>query len=387
MYNQQCYVGFKIKPPAGLNRKIYFTGSFTSIFDVDTSTNYNAGRVFSTDSNVGTPNPTFNNNVTTGADNVTQMSAVDPVSGKIYVCGYFTTFNGVSSRYLVRLNKDGTIDKSYGTNFNNGINYVYVTPDQKVLCVGAFTTYLGVSANRIVKLNEDGTRDGTFNVTTGFNGNGDGICADATHYYVCGAFTQYKGGNQGRIAKIDINNANRVYTFAGLNSNALSVETFGNHIYIGGLNFTTFSGGIIPTSMCKLDKSVTPMTRDLTWNANMGTGFTDRVSYFQIDDTGSDIYVSHSGNQLNGVAVRKNIKLTTSGVRDTTYITPVLSSAGGNPRSSRINKDDNLIVISGDFEVTATSQQRIMCVDPITGALDTSWNFTSAGVCTNSLIT
>jgi hypothetical protein len=386
MFNQQSYVGFKIKPPLALNRKIYFTGSFTSILDNDTAINYTAGRVFSTDSSVGTPNPTFNNNVTVGANGVTQMSAVDPVSGKIYVCGAFTTYNGILSRGLVRLNKDGTIDKVYGTGFNSTVNYVYVTPDQRVLCVGVFTQYLGVGANRIVRINEDGTRDGTFNILGGLNNTGQSICADATHYYVCGDFTTYRGGNSGRIAKIDIVTALRVGTFVGLNLGfAQAVETFGNNIYITGDGFTQFNGAAVPTNMCKLDKTTTPMTIDATWNANMGTGFNGRASFFQIDDTGSDIYLSGSFGTLNGASVQRNIKLSTSGVLNATYITP--NTATGNPRSSRINKDDNLIVITGDFDVVTTSAQRIMCVDPITGTRDVTWNFSSAGVCTNALIT
>jgi len=393
MYNNQAYVGFKIPKQLALTPKYYFTGSFTSVIDNITSNTINVGRVFSVNANDGSFNPTFNNNVSVGADNVTQMSAVDPVSGKIYVCGFFTTFNGVSSRYLVRLNTDGTVDKTYGTNFNDFILWVYVTPDQKVLCVGNFTTYLGVSANRIVRLNEDGTRDGTFNVGTGLNGQAQSIDADSTHYYVSGSFLQYKSTNSGRLAKIEISNGNKIGTFTGFNGNTFGVKVFGNDLYIGGDTFNRYNGGtgnlVVPTNLCKLNITTTPMLPVASFTTNLGAvGFGQRVSFFDLNDTGTALYVPHSGTTLSGATVRKFIKISSAGVRDATYVAPLVLGSSGNPRANLVNDTDQRVIGVGDFELTSLStQQRIVALDINSGSVNSSiFNYQmGGGVVTNVL--
>jgi hypothetical protein len=389
MYTNQAYIGFKI-PKQVASGKYYFTGSFTSVTNNLTGATISVGRVFSTNSSDGTFNSTFNANVSVGANATTQMSAVDPVSGKIYVCGAFTTFNGVASRGLIRLNTNGTIDRSYGTGFNGTVNYVYVTPDQKVLCVGSFTQYLGVAANRIVRINEDGTRDGTFNILGGLNNQGQGIDADATHYYVTGNFTQYRGGNSGYIAKIDRTTALRVGTFAGFNASfTLGCKVVGNDLYVGGDFFDRFNGVVVSGNFCKLNKTTTPMTPVASFTTNLGTGFNQRVSYFDLNDSGTSIYIPHSANILNGISVRRFVKVSSAGIYDPTYIAPSVVGLG-NPRANLVNEIDNHIMGVGDFTLSLTpSQERIVAMNPTSGSPDGSiFNYNmGTGVVTMALYT
>lgn len=390
MFTNQAYIGFKI-PKQVAGGKYYFTGSFTSVTNNLTGATISVGRVFSTNSSDGTFNSTFNANVSVGANATTQMSAVDPVSGKIYVCGAFTTFNGVASRGLIRLNTNGTIDRSYGTGFNGTVNYVYVTPDQKVLCVGSFTQYLGVAANRIVRINEDGTRDGTFNILGGLNNTGQGIDADATHYYVTGNFTQYRGGNSGYIAKIDRTTALRVGTFTGFNADfTIYCKVIDNDLYVSGNFFTTFNGTTVPSMFCKLNKTTTPMTPIASFTTNLGGGFNSRVSYFDLNDSGTSIYIPTSAIDLSGTTIRAFVKLSSAGVYDPTYIAPDTQVLGGNPRANLVNEIDNHIMGVGDFSVTLNpTHQRIIAMNPTSGSLDSSiFNYQmGAGVVTMALYT
>lgn len=91
--------------------------------------------------------------------------------GKIILVGSFTTFNNSASKYIVRLNTDGTIDTSFtiGTSFNTYVNSNYkfassvqIRPDGKILVGGDLISYNGTYKNSLFLLNSDGTLDNTF---------------------------------------------------------------------------------------------------------------------------------------------------------------------------------------------------------------------------------
>ncbi len=91
--------------------------------------------------------------------------------GKIIIVGSFTTFNNTPSKYIVRLNPDGTKDTSFniGTSFNTYVNSNYpfvssvqIRPDGKILVGGDLISYNGVYKNSLFLLNSDGTLDNEF---------------------------------------------------------------------------------------------------------------------------------------------------------------------------------------------------------------------------------
>ena len=109
-------------------------------------------------------------NVATELNGVVKDIALQ-ADGKIILVGSFTTFNGVSSKYIVRLNADGTKDNSFtiGTSFNTYVNSNYkfassvqIRPDGKILVGGDLISYNGVYKNSLFLLNSDGTLDDTF---------------------------------------------------------------------------------------------------------------------------------------------------------------------------------------------------------------------------------
>ncbi|WP_281231473.1 T9SS sorting signal type C domain-containing protein [Flavobacterium gelatinilyticum] len=105
-----------------------------------------------------------------GADAVIEEILIQP-DGKILVGGRFTTFNGESSPHLVRLNNDGSIDKSFniGSGFDKYVYAIALQSDHKIIVGGSFLSYNGISQKRILRLNPDGILDTTFNSETGFN--------------------------------------------------------------------------------------------------------------------------------------------------------------------------------------------------------------------------
>lgn len=98
--------------------------------------------------------------------------------GKVLVSGFFYSCNSVTSKDIIRLNANGTVDSS----FSIGSGGTYITPnyglsrildivtqpDNKILISGNFLTFNGNPRKRIVRLNQDGSVDLSFADVSGF---------------------------------------------------------------------------------------------------------------------------------------------------------------------------------------------------------------------------
>ncbi|MBI2898696.1 MAG: hypothetical protein HYY17_00780 [Planctomycetes bacterium] len=130
-------------------------------------------------------------------------------SGDIYVGGYFTSYNGAATDYIVRLNSDGTLDADFaiGSGFNTSVWSITPAEDGSgdIYVGGFFTSYNGTATNFIARLNSDGTLDAGFGVGFGFNnwvrsiapaGDGSG------DIYVGGGFTSYDTTTVDRLTRL-----------------------------------------------------------------------------------------------------------------------------------------------------------------------------------------
>ena len=142
--------------------------------------------------------------------------------GKIVIGGWFTSYNGIPASRIARLNPDGSLDTSFviGSGFNNNVLYIHIGSDNKIYAGGNLTSYQGVSTNRIARLNSDGSLDTTFTIGTGFNNNVLSIQEDSLGgILVFGRFTTYQGITANRIIRLQ-NNGSRDTAFAtGTNFN------------------------------------------------------------------------------------------------------------------------------------------------------------------------
>src|SRR5262249_33201386 len=97
-------------------------------------------------------------------------------SGRLYVGGDFTTYNGTEVTRVVRLNPDGTVDTTFatGVGFNDSVRSIAPAGDGSgnVYVGGDFTNYKGTPANDLVRLHADGTGDLTFVTGAGVTGAG-----------------------------------------------------------------------------------------------------------------------------------------------------------------------------------------------------------------------
>jgi uncharacterized delta-60 repeat protein len=107
----------------------------------------------------------------TNPDGTPNLLVLQP-DGKVLVGGDFTTFNGITSNKLTRLNSNGSVDTSFsvGTGFVGTVYTITLQNDEKILIGGSFTSYNGQSNKRIIRLNSNGSQDSSFNSGTGFSG-------------------------------------------------------------------------------------------------------------------------------------------------------------------------------------------------------------------------
>jgi len=167
--------------------KILVTGNFTTF----TGATQNRLIRLNTD---GSKDTSFN--IGTGFGNQATSIAIQS-DGKIIVGGGFTSYNGELQNRLVRINSDGSRDTSFNTGTGPGtpiVNVVSVQSDEKILVGGQFTTFNGASQNYFVRLNSDGSKDTSFDIGTGFNGNVSSIVIQSDGKILAsGAFTTYQG--------------------------------------------------------------------------------------------------------------------------------------------------------------------------------------------------
>lgn len=80
---------------------------------------------------------------------------------KILVGGDFNTFKGETFNYILRLNPDYSIDRTFntGSGFNGKVNTIVVQPDGKILVGGNFFYYNGFFVTYLIRLNQDGSID------------------------------------------------------------------------------------------------------------------------------------------------------------------------------------------------------------------------------------
>jgi uncharacterized delta-60 repeat protein len=235
----------------------------------------------------------FTANTGTGFNDHVYSVAVQS-DGKIVIGGTFTTFNGVTANYIVRLNSDGTRDETFTTNtgtaFNSSVDSIAIQPDGKIIIGGGFTTFNGVTVNRIVRLNSDGTIDTTFATNTGtaFNGFAFSIAIQSDGKLVIGGdFTSFNGATGvNRIVRLNSDGTRdtsfTTNTCTGFDNQVLSVAVQSDGKIVCGGSFFTFNGATV-RGIARLNSNG---TIDAAFTANTGTGFNSSVNSIAIQSDG-----------------------------------------------------------------------------------------------------
>lgn len=122
--------------------------------------------------------------------------------GKILVSNLYSSPG--TTKNLIRLNADGSVDTTFETGFNGNVNAIAVQADGKIIAGGNFTTFKGVKENYIIRLNADGSKDSSFITGSGFNGNVHSIVIQNDGKIIAsGKFTTYQGVSQKSLIRLN----------------------------------------------------------------------------------------------------------------------------------------------------------------------------------------
>jgi len=171
--------------------KILIAGEFTTYGGIAVggiarlNSNGTLDTTFNHDPATGLPYAGFGPNATPGVRTMvvdTNATIPDPANpgsqitnpnlNKIYVGGWFTSYNGDTTRkYFIRLNSDGSIDNNYNrdlstgilkTGFSSAVYQISLQSDGNIFVAGAFGQYNATVRKFIAKINSDGILDTSF---------------------------------------------------------------------------------------------------------------------------------------------------------------------------------------------------------------------------------
>ena len=340
--------------------KILVGGDFTTLNDITRN------RLVRLNSD-GSVDTTFYTNLGTGFNNGIQAIAVQ-TDGKRLVGGQFTTFNGITRNRLVRLNSDGTHDAAFytnlGTGFDNDIRVIAIQTDGKILVGGSFTTLNGNTRNYILRLNSDGTEDSAFysNLPFGQGPNGPvraiAIQTDGA-IVVGGDFTQLFFFNRNYILRLNSDGTEDSAFYSSFSTAfdasvyTIKVQTDGK-ILVGG-NFNILNG-ITRNRLVRLN---TDGTEDTAFYTALGTGFNSSV-YSIVLQTDGKILVGGGFTTLNAITRNVLVRLNSTGTVDTAFYTNLGTGFNLYARTITVQSNGKILFGGGFTTLNAITRNRLV---------------------------
>jgi hypothetical protein len=257
----------------------------------------------------------------------------------------------------------GLLDTSFnpGTGISGNVNCIAINGDDLYIG-GLFTDYNGSAVQNLIKINKNtASLDLNFDTSSGFNGGVNSIAVDDndSYVYVCGDFTQYKGVDAKRLAKVSKTTAALDLNFdtsVGLNSWTYYLKLDWDDLYIGG-EFTSYKGDSV-SSLIKVNRHTSALDTQFTFQSDAG------VWRFDLDN--SSIFVSgwQSVSPYSNFVIKIN---KTNGSQDSSFVF----------KNKRSEFADQLILNGSSLYVDYSGKTygehsvgRVIKVDKNTGNLD-----------------
>ena len=355
---------FNLNIGTGFNNYLYRTalqsdGKIVIVGGFDTFNGNTRNSIVRLNSN-GTDDTAFYTNIGTGFSYLSVTAFVYSTEiqsdGKILVGGNFDTLNGNTRKYLVRLNSNGTEDTAFYTNLGSSFGWyvrrMAIQSDGKIVAVGRYTSFNGNTRRYIVRLNSNGTEDTAFytNLGTGFNNASLGLLAVAIQtdgkILVGGSFTTLNGTTRNRLVRLNSNGTldTSFSTNLGTGFNNfvenVTIQSDGK-ILVGG-GFTTLNG----TTRNRLVRLNSNGTLDTSFSTNLGTGFNNNIDCITVQTDGK-ILVGGVFSTVNGSSLYKYlVRLNSTGTVDTAF------QANGTPNNfveDIVEDSGNDLIVGGRF--------------------------------------
>ena len=330
----------------------------------------------------GVNDTTFMNGLETAlSDNVESVSVQS--DNKIICGGGFLNFSGTSTRRIIRLNLNGTLDTTFTTNTGNGFNIsvfsIGLQSDGKIVCGGAFTTFNGTTVNRIARLNSNGTLDTDFttNIGTGFINTPfatsiETLSIQSDDKIVCGGnFTSFNETSSIRLSRLNsdgtLDTTFATNTGTGFDQQVFSMAIQSDGKIVCGGFFTSFNG----TNVTRITRLNSNGTLDTDFATNTGTGFNAQVVSIAIQSDGKIICVG-GFTFFNGTTANRIARLNSDGTLDTSFAINIGTGFNSFTRSTAVQSDGK-IVCGGFFtSFNGTNVTRITRLNS-NGTLDTDF--------------
>jgi uncharacterized delta-60 repeat protein len=283
--------------------------------------------------------------------------------GKLLIGGPFTSVNGQTASGIARLNTDGTFDSTFnqgGAGPNADVADMELLPDGKILIAGGFSTYNGVTRRRFARLNADGTLDASFNYTGTFAN------VFPTEVEVLSGGKIVAGGDvrsvsQLRASFIMLNpDGSQVLEFfiqkaLPMRVRKTTVQSDGR-IYVAG-EFININGEL-RNSLARLNANGAV---DTTFVPFFNTTVSQIIQQVLVQPDGKILVCMNHGFVL--------VRLNTDGTRDTSFTTPLTSSAAIYDIALQA---DGKVLLVGDFSISG-GPGRFARLNS-NGSLDSSFN-------------
>ena len=267
-----------------------------------------------------------------------ERNANGTATGKIYVGGSYTRYNGSAAGAIIRLNSNGSIDSSFNTGigFDGVVNAIVPVSGSTGIYVGGFFTgYSGSSVNGIVRINSNGTLDTTFNPGTVNAVSNQGVTAIALasgsdRLYVGGDFTTYSGSSINRIARVNSNGTLDITFNVGLGAtnsgntantvfSILPVTQSDGQIYIVG-SFNLYSGSQV-NGIARINSNGTLVSTS-SFNPGVGNaaGFNFPARVIKQAFNSTSVYVGGNFTTYSGsTSINRIVRINSNGTRDTAF--------------------------------------------------------------------
>lgn len=365
------------------NNRIIAGGNFTAL-TVPSLTN--ASRIVRFNVN-GSIDSSFNNNA--GGTNTPGVGFNKVVydiciqsDNKILVGGRFDDYINANCNRIIRLETNGSVNNIFGSNigFNNKVNVISNTLNNKILVGGDFTKYNGVSVSKIIRLNNDGSIDGSFNTGTGFNNMVNAIATQSDgKILVGGNFTSYNGipalyltrlNADGTIDSGFLNQTGFIQS-SSYRVNFIKLQS-DNKILVGG-----YVNSAIP-SRGNLKRLNSNGSIDTSFNLFFPTspGSFTEIKSIILQSDGKIILGGEITLPLGSTVLRNIVRINSNGSYDTSFVSQIGFNPGGKVNSMFL-QSDNKIIVGGQFtSYNGVSSNKIVRINN-DGTIDNTFNIGS----------
>jgi hypothetical protein len=345
---------------------LYISGTFTTYKGIPT------GQLVKINKLTGNLAPGFSTG--SGFSGFTGEPRALAISGNnLYAGGYFTSYNGVARQAIAKLDAttgalDLIFDSASGCGGASPVVTQIIIDGNSLFLAGSMTSYKGVARNRICKINATtAALDATFDTAVGFNSSTNTMYLNGNDLYVGGGFTTYKGTTRQRIAKLNATTAALDATFnsaSGFSAQLRALTFDGTYLYCGG-EFTTYKG-VTRQYVAKINATTAAL--DATFNSASGfNGIVRGPGLFILHN--NNLYCGGDFTTYKGIARQRVAKLNaTTAALDLIFDTTTALTGG--MVVDLLKDNDNLYVVGLFTLYGAIARPRLAILNAVHGSLD-----------------